>query len=291
MAHRHLGTVPCALEPDFGRGAILVALGGPRLTGAALHVARTLCRLFDKTVMLIHVSDVSLAPSAVPQRLGLSPENLAGMALIPAMGDPGREIVQLGAERECSLIVLGLARPEREGLGPVEEVVLREATCPVLLVPPTIRENWGEAGTILLPLDGTPSTSAVVPLTTDMARRMGAKLELLHIAGSPPPSELGSLAVPMFMDQPQHDWDLWRQEFLSRFCECHWGGEAPVEAHLSVRVGDPAHAILVEAEEHQPDLIVLGWHGTFAEFHASTMRSILAGSGWPVLAVRVPTIP
>lgn len=288
MANRYLEPAPW--EPDLGIGPVLVALGGPRLARSALQVARTFCTLFDKTILLTHVSDVSLAPSAVPERVGISSESLAGMALIPAMGDPGHEIVHLGAERGCGLIVLGLARPEREGLGPVEEAVMRDATCPVLLVPPTLREDWGEGGTLLLPLDGTPSTAAVVPLATTIAERMAAKLELLHIAGSPPPHEQGTLAVPMFMDQPQHEWDLWRQEFLSRFCECHWGGEPPVETHLSVRVGDPANAILLEAMEHQPDLIVLGWHGTFAEFHAATLRRILAGSGWPVLAVRVPTI-
>lgn len=286
MAHRHLRT-PCEC-PKLGKGAILVALGGPRLTSPALHIARAFCRFFDRSPMLIHVSTVSLTPSAVPERLGITPDTLAGMAVIPAIGDPGREIVRLSAERECGLIVLGLARPERAGLGPVEEVVLREAACPVLLVPPRIREGWGTGGTILLPLDGTPSTSAVVPLATELAERMGAKLELLHIAGTPPPPERGSLVVPMFMDQPQHEWDLWRQEFLSRFCECHWGGKAPVPIHLSVRVGDPAHAILHEAAEHRPDLIVLGWHGLFAELHAATLRNILAGSGWPVLAVRVP---
>lgn len=274
-------------EPHLGGGPIILALGGPRLAVSALCVARQVCQWMGQSMMLVYVSDAPLAPGMIPGRIGTSAEDLGGVVILPVTGDPGREIVRLGVEHACSMIILGLARPERAGLGPVQARILQDAVCPVLHVPPQVRPGWGTGGTVLLPLDGAPSTSRVVPLATDLAVRMQASLELLHIGGMPPPAEVGSLGLPQFIDQPQHEWSHWRREFLARFCTCYWGGAAPVRVHLSVQVGDPGAAILREAEEHQPDLIVLGWHGQLEQDRAATLRQVLGHARWPVLAVRV----
>ncbi len=271
---------------SLSEGPILVALNEARHARSALRVVQVLCARLDRSVVVTQVGEPAPSSEEVLERLELSPQDVAGVIVEPLRGRPEDVLPEAARERHCSLLVLGLS-PQAGEPGATLGHLLSRSPCPVLLVPPELYDRWGEARIVLLPLDGTPSTASVAPLAIDMAVRSGSSLEILYVGVPKPPSEPGSMGFPSFLDQPQHEWAMWKREFLYRFCECHWGGKLPVDVTLTLATGDPGDAILELAGRHEPDLIVIGWHGEFAHAHAQTLRKLLSHSRWPVLTARV----
>lgn len=268
------------------KGPILLALGDAHDAQAALRVVKRLCARSPQRVRLMHASEPAMSTEEVLEHLGLQAKDVEGLVVEPLTGPPAQTLLDAARAEGCGLIILGL-RPKDDEPGEVLRKLLLEAPCPLLLVPPDLRPNWGEGGTVLLPLDGTPSTASVAPLAIDLAARNEAGLEILYVGVPRQPSEPGSMVLPSFLDQPQHEWAMWKREFLFRFGECFWGGKLPMEASLVLATGDPGDAILELAKRHPPDLIVIGWHGELDRARAQTLRKVLRHSRWPVLASRV----
>lgn len=271
---------------SLSEGPILVALSEPRHARTALRVVMALCARVARSVVVTHVSEEPLSSEEVLERLGLSTQDVAGVVVESLSGRPEAVLPEAARARQSSLLVLGLS-PEADEPGEVLGHLLMQSPCPVLLVPLDLRDRWGEAGIVLLPLDGTPSTASVAPLAIDMAVKNSSSLEILYVGMPKVPSEPGSMGFPSFLDQPQHEWAMWKREFLYRFSECYWGGKLPVDVSLFLATGDPGDAILELAERHEPDLIVIGWHGELQHAHAQTLRKLLSHSRWPVMTSRV----
>lgn len=147
----------------------------------AFPLAWSLARDLQAGLLVLHVIEqpliahagVMMAPPPPPvseaERQALL-DKLRGIAPPPGspvpverlleQGDPAAAILQIARERQCDLIVLGTHG--RTGLprllmGSVAEKVLREATCPVLVVKPP------------LPAEGSPSTPpSREPLSKDI---------------------------------------------------------------------------------------------------------------------------
>lgn len=267
-------------------GPILMALSEPEYAPALIRVVRVLCAQGARSAIVLHAAEPAPTSEEVLERHHLSPEDLSGFVVEPVEGTPDRALLEAAHARHGSLIVLGLS-PRHAEPGAVVKRLLTSAPCPVLLVPAQLREGWGTGGLVLLPLDGTPSTASVAPLAIQMSMRSGATLEVLFVGGAKPSSEPGSMGLPSFLDQPQHEWEMWKREFLYRFCDCYWGGKPPVDVRLFLATGEPGDAILDLAERHGPDLIVIGWHGELTPTHARTLRKVLRHARWPVLTSRV----
>ncbi|HYA35031.1 MAG TPA: CBS domain-containing protein [Candidatus Binataceae bacterium] len=123
---------------------------------AALHTAREIAHTHDGTVFLLHVVPMIIQPTGMPVYVDLykSQEEVAWTKLrelarrelasvkhelIVSMGDPAATILR--TIRKVGPDVLVMATHGRRGfsrffLGSVAEMVLREATCPVLTVRP-----------------------------------------------------------------------------------------------------------------------------------------------------------
>ena len=283
-------TASCAAcASRLGPGPLLVAIADPAHARSALHCARLLGHALNRTIGLAHAAIPSLSPAEILARLGLTPAELAGAPIWPIAAAPLEGLPLAAREHEAGLIVLALPAAGSP-LGPIRERVLAEAPCPVLLVPPVLRAGWGEGGRVLLPLDGTPTMAAAVPLASELALAFAGSLDILHVAGDVTP-EPGALTVPRFLDQPQHEWAAWRAEFLQRFCTCSWGGRPPVELRLFVRAGSATDAIRRVANERRSDLVVLGWRGRLDGGHAATLHAVLSGAKRPVLALRLDDLP
>lgn len=273
----------------LAEGPILLAALLPGQAQPAVSIARTLGRLLEKRAELLHVADPPLSPREILGALELTPDDLGPVVVTALSGDPAQAVLQYARRQRGSLLVTCLGAEQELG-GSVLERLLSEAPCPVLVVPPRVRIPWGHDGTVLLPLDGTPSTAFAVPWATELAVGMNAAIEIVYVAGVPQAREAGSLVVPSLIDAPQHDWPGWRREFLSRFCGCYWEGESPVELRLTLQTGDPAGAILRAADAAEPELVVVGWHGDLSPEHARTLRTLLRRARWPILTVRVPPV-
>jgi nucleotide-binding universal stress UspA family protein len=163
--------------------------------------------------------------------------------------------------------------------------VLHDAPCPVVLVPPERGVAPWHLQHVMLPHDGTPSTSAALQPAAELAEHAHAELVVVHVADfKTAPAEAGSLTTPRYVDQPQHEWPAWSAEFLNRLaCICPLGH---LHARMLLAHGDTAAEIMRLSESQSSDLIVLAWRGMWEAHRAETLKGILREAQCPVMVVR-----
>jgi len=266
----------------------LVPLDGSLRTLAALSVARSLGGIESGTVLAMHVTDEALAASEMTRRLGLDREELRGTVVEVHPGNPAEAILRVARERQAAVLVMctHTAKPRAVGfLGATAAAVLRDAPCPVVIVPTDLDVASWSLENVLLPHDGTPTTSAAIGRATELARKAGANLHLLHVAAPGGASaEPGSFSSPRYVDQRQHEWPAWAGEFLERFVV-----SCPMDVsllRLSLARGDPGSEIVRFATVHPVDLIVLAWRGASDPGRARVVREVLRGAPCPVMVLR-----
>jgi nucleotide-binding universal stress UspA family protein len=208
-------------------------------------------------------------------------------------GDAAARIVALTREPTCAYIVMcpHTSREEPVGdLGGVAKDVLRLSTCPVVLVRPAWNQQPWRLRHILVPYDGKPTTAAAFGPALELAGRADAGLMVLHVAaaGAPPPSEPGSIAVPLYVDQAHHEWWAWAHEFLQRACHAVRPEWMP-RLHLALAVGEPVAEIVRNAHDHQADLIALSWRGHLEGDHPRMARAVIREGPYPILLLRAST--
>jgi nucleotide-binding universal stress UspA family protein len=268
---------------------VLVPLDGSVHATAAVPVARGFAELLHATVAVLHVSDDALRPAALVDRMQLGCEDLHGLVLEQRPGAAAVAIVREAAERHAAMIVMcpqiRTDFPSRS-LGSVAAAVLCAAPCPVVLVPPARgRASW-TLRRVLVPHDGTPTSAATMGPATDFASLAAAELVVLHVAtpGVERPAEPGTLVSPRYVDQPQHEWPAWTQEFLDRL-RAVGRARNGLKVRLAVAQGDAGPAIVEFARES--DLVVLGWRGVLEPDRARTMRCVIRDTVSPVIVFRL----
>ncbi len=271
---------------------VLVPLDGSVHATAAIPVARGLAKLLHATVAALHVSDNSLAPTALVERMKLSREDVRGLVVERRPGSAAAVIVQEAAERHAAVIVMcpqiRTDLPSR-ALGSVAEAVLRIAPCPIVLVPSARGRNTWALRRLLVPHNGTPTSAAVMGPATGFASMAAAELVVLHVAipTADRPTEPGTLVFPRYLDRPHHEWPAWGQEFLDRLRALGRARDG-IEMHLAVAQGDAGAAIVDFAR--QSDLVVLGWRGTLEPGRARIMRCVIRDTMCPVIVFRLSRV-
>ncbi len=274
-------------------GIIVVPLDGSAEAKLALPPARLAARLAGCSIHVVYAAERPLTPEELLRQVGLRRQETAGLVLDQVVGAPAESIVRFAAAEHALLIVM-TTRGKTAYLGrtvrPVPERVIASAGCPVLLIRPEIGERVATTTSlrrVLLPLDGAPSSAEVIGFALDLARWSGAEVDLLFVATrATRPSEPGSLAGPLYVDQPQYEWPTWALEFTSRFGTSLGQCQVPSPAHLFLRPGDPAAEILRLAGERHSDLIVLEWRGRMDPAHARVVKGVLTDAPCPVLLIR-----
>lgn len=291
----------CGHEPGaVSQHSILVPLDGSPAAAQIVPMVQTIARRLRGPMQLIHVAQDPLS-RVMHQRVSGFP-----IAAVPMVDSPAETIAREARVHKCRLIALSALSESTGGerlLGHVTLDVLRRAPCSVLAVQPHVAAHYlSEHPTlsrILIPLDGAPSTAAVLArqelrgwIRTLRSRhaRAGtvqaspAALDVIHVVGETTSSagEPGTLQVPRYMDHPYYEWQGWAKEFLARFCENI--DFQPV--HVAVVVGDPGHEIARAARERQSDLIMLIWKGQFDEGRAAAVQTVLREAPCPILLIR-----
>jgi nucleotide-binding universal stress UspA family protein len=227
------------------------------------------------------------------EQLQLEVGDLHGAVLDARAGDPASAIVHAAQEWRSFAVVMctytGAPKPA-PGLGSVAEAALH-AALPLVLVHPNRPLVDFRLDRVLLPHDGAPATAVALGFGAELARRAGAELVILHVAAfGAAPVGPGSTPVPQYMDQPQHEWETWTNEFVERLrCLCGLPGGAPMRLHLAT--GDPGAEIVRFAADHDASLIVVAWHGSLDAQHATALKTVLARAPCPVLVLPVQVQP
>jgi nucleotide-binding universal stress UspA family protein len=267
--------------------AILVPLDGSEAAMAALPVAKVLARIEQSVLCIVHVADREPLDAELVSQLTLWAQDLGGATIEVRTGEPAVQILRLAEEIEPRMIVLckNSTGVPRSVPGSTAAALLRNASCPLVVVPRERGSAPWHLHHILVPHDGTPSTSVGVRPAAKLAELAGAELLIAHVTGlGPAPRERGSLTASPYVDQPQHEWPAWTSEFIRRFaCMCPLG-------HLHARVllahGNPATELLRLAEEQSTDLMVLAWRGVLQAPRAAVLREIVAGARCPLMLAR-----
>jgi nucleotide-binding universal stress UspA family protein len=263
---------------------ILVPLDGSEHALAALPVAKVFGDVERATLRIMHVGEREQGGA---EALRLEPSVLDVSTIDARIGEPVAEILLVAEEIEPRLIVMCTHTAARSGkvLGSTAMNVLRNARCPLVLVPPERGSIPWRLQHVLVPHDGTPTTSAALRPAAEIAEHAGAELLVVHVTHvQPSPAEPGSFTTPGYVDQPQHEWPAWSSEFAKRLASvCPLG-------HLHVRIflsrGNPAAEIMRLAKEQSTDLIVLAWRARWENPRAAIFKQVIGEARCPIMVVR-----
>lgn len=140
---------------------------------------------------------------------------------------------------------------------------------------------------LLVPLDRSTLSEAVLPYVKTLARGGGLPVTLLTV-WEPPDLEIADLAPGVVEDLRERGLEAGR-EYLERTANPL--REAGVQVDLDVRVGDATEAILNAVAEHAPSLIAMATHGRAGlerVTYGSVADRVMRLSPVPALLVRPP---
>ncbi len=148
---------------------------------------------------------------------------------------------EIGAQ---ALVLASHSRPEdeRNMLGGTASRILHGATCPCLFVPPMAPIG----SRILVPVDGSSTSHRAAQLALNWARRLGADLDLVTVAGS---RERSASRLE----------EAEARDILCSFAAL--AGRKKVSAVVHLRQGSAPKSIVALAEELASGLLVIGTHG------------------------------
>jgi len=141
---------------------------------------------------------------------------------------------------------------------------------------------------ILYPTDFSEGSAVAIPLLTDLVRKYGARLYILHVVYDI--AKTSGWYVPhISMDELYKDMEGAAKKEVERCCVEELRGYGDIE-RLVLR-GVPDEEINKFAKEKKMDLIVMGTHGRKGfdrVVFGSTASKVVRTAPCPVLTVRVP---
>ena len=207
-------------------------------------------------------------------------------------GDATKIIASYAQLTKAKLLVIdkhyGTARWRRTTR--IVSALSRAAPVPVLVLPPRFESAKSKALTfshVVSAVDFTVSSAVAVRMVSDLIRRTGARLTLVHALKNAPRHLVFSGGEALKVSQSMQSHALKVAERLRR--------KVPTDVRFRVdarvTTTDPHRGILDVASEVNADLIVMGVppRSRFDEvLFGSTLRSVLRRATIPVLVVPVP---
>lgn len=298
---------------------ILVPVDGSRFAESALGHARRLARASGATIhlALVHHSIPAWNPAigfpdggAALERETREREEryLAKLAAAVAAesgcevkaavldGSPGEALVRHAGEVNADLVVMathGRGPASRFWLGSTTDHVLRHVGVPLLAIRPLEGAEAGGATPsirrILVPLDASERSRAVVEPAAELARLLDAELLLLAvvepaIGTMDPVLPFPSAIDPGVVESQRHEAQVRLDAVAAPLRE----GGLGVETRVAIAIGVAA-AILEVLERDGVDMIAMSTHGEGGlrrAFVGSVTDKVIRGAQKPVLAWR-----
>jgi len=286
---------------DFSEQAVRYALALAATCDAELHLVFAEV-LYGEDAPTPERSEATSFAEALRDRLGLSFDADRGVAHYEGhdirivrniMRDvaPAPAIVNYAGEHDIDLIVMGTHG--RRGLrrlllGSVAHEVLRMAPCSVL----TVRKGEAESKrphtveSILVPIDFSKYSREALRHAKEIAKLMGAHLDLLHVIDEDLHPAFYTIAARSIYDiDPEID-----KKALAELKHMDESAHGPsVETRYHVRDGHAAGTIIDFAKEVGSDLIVMSTHGLRGLEHffmGSVAEKVVRRAPVPVLTVK-----
>lgn len=278
-------------ENDGLNTSVMVALDGSPAAKTALPIARAVARQLQARLTILHVAPTKVPAQVLRQRLNLGPEDLEDVDLHIHRGDAAAGILRMMETPGRLLTVMathGRTIEQGRALGHVAEAVIAATRRPVLLVRPE-SVSGAISPTMLMrcmlfPLDGSPTTTSGLVPAKHLASALRASVDVLYVASPEQrrPDESGSVSMPSYVDQPQHEWPEWASEVMERLAACaDCPHNVPVRVYLAY--GAIEDEIIRFAVAHHEDMIVLVRRSHMEAGRAHVLRAVLHRSPCPVL--------
>jgi len=269
---------------------ILLPLDGSELSRITVPLVRELAELYEATPHLIYAGEQPLEPGTRMEQLGVDWRELSGAVIDQSSGAASETILDLTQKLEQSLIVMcthtGHTKdPDR--FGSITEAVLAGNPERIVLVAPEKAHERFQIRTLLLCHDGTPSATVATGPVAELARLSGADV-ITAIVASPRtecPEELGSIPAPQYIDQPQHEWPAWAEEFTTRMLALG-SPPASLRFELVVSGGQPGSELAQLARKRNADIVIMAVAGDWKRSPHKVARVVAQDSGCPVYLVR-----
>lgn len=139
---------------------------------------------------------------------------------------------------------------------------------------------------ILVPIDFSDCSAGLVTQATDLARRLGAGLSLLHVGKVPPALARATLESPEGPRTAEQALVAEARPRLERLATL--AGDVPVQCE--VRSGSPGPVILEACESGGAEMIVMGTHGRTGVARVllgSVAEHVIRRASVPVVTVRM----
>lgn len=267
--------------------SILVPLDGSPFGEAALPAAVTMARRTGARLHLVHVRAETTQGTGLPGlAAGWGPAaEKAARAYLDGVcdrvsddigesvsfglldGPVAEAICEYASAQQVSIVVMsthGRRGLSRAWLGSVAAGVVRTAPAPVLLVRP--RKGGARPGStlrirhMLIPLDGSPLSDAIVAPAATLGKLTGASMTLVSVIE--PVFRLGEAVLV-----PAVDYDETHHREMERTAQDHLERVATdlrsrgFEVTTRLESGEAVHMLLQSAKEVGADLIAMATHG------------------------------
>ena len=276
------------------RPIVLLAHDGSPAAATALPLGRRVADQLGATLEILYVAGEDRPDRKVWEQLHENLRHGEAVQVRSHAGEAAAAILQAARGQDVKLVVLTthgrLIEPGR-ALGRVAQTVVARTAQPILLVRPESVDTGARAASplsrLLLPLDGTPTTSTALRPAIELACQLGAQLDLLYVASLDEPSnpEPGSIGAPRYVDQPQHEWPAWADNVIRHLSACIGGRPPGLDIQVYLVAGDIAEEIAGFAAEHESDAIVLVRRSQLEVGRARVLRAVLDRTPCPVLLV------
>lgn len=205
------------------------------------------------------------------------------------VGIPQDSILEGAHSSDIALIAMGTHGKtglDRFRLGSVAESILRQAPCPVLTVHASVTSRTSvnpsrmSLSRLLVATDFSVSSKAALRTTVVLAKRLNARVVLVHAAEPSGSLQPGPLRVDEFSRKRYA-----RQ--LQRIISASQADEVITDE--VVITGNPVEVILGQAKQQKVDLIIVGTHGRRGmkrHMLGSVAEGVVRGAACPVLVVR-----
>jgi nucleotide-binding universal stress UspA family protein len=281
---------------------IVVPLDGSRLAEAIVPTARALARDHDAELLLVRaLRPLGSAEAEVGAQEDAEAYLRAVAGRLQAHGlpdswkiwydEPARAIADAARYNDAGLIVMsthGRGGLNRLLFGSVAETLVRQAPVPVLLVRGELSWHSGELGTILVPLDGSELSEAVLPIVERLAGPFDLTIELLRAIEPLPPYASAELTSGITERIGRHE----REEVEAYLAKVASSLEAKgCRVKSLVALAPPVDAIVRAAGDSRVGLVAMSTHGRSGIGRlllGSVAERVLHAAPTPVLLWKAP---
>jgi nucleotide-binding universal stress UspA family protein len=279
---------------------ILVPLDGSRLSEAILPLAEALARDYDAQLLLLRalrsqaLTEAEIAAQEDGERYLAAMSDTLRARGVPGVewkvwyDEPARAIADAASYSGVDLVTMsthGRGGLSRLLFGSVAESLVRMAPVPVLLVRGELTWTRGEIGRILVPLDGSELSEAVLPVVERLAGPFDFAVDLLCVVEPIPGA--AAVALPVQARELLNLRTAEAEQYLGKIA-------AALEAkglrvRTEVREGSAVDAIHRAAREARAGLIAMSTHGRSGLGRlllGSVAESVLRGAEVPILLWR-----